>query len=76
MCGVTGNLFNTVRGNSSTDNYLSYLVAKTLRCNDGNFIADSLVGLEVQGELWVVSFDNDLCGLLNGLRSDSTHDCG
>ena len=37
-----------------------YLVAKTLRGNDGNFIANSLIGLEVDGELGVVSFDDDL----------------
>lgn len=35
------------------------LVAKTLRGNDGDFIAYSLVGLEVERELGVVSFDDD-----------------
>jgi len=52
------------------------LVAKTLRGNDGNFIADSLVCLEIEGQLGVVSLDDDLGGLLNGLGSDATHDCG
>ena len=33
---------------------LSYLVAKALGGNDGNFIANTLVGLEVERELWVV----------------------
>jgi hypothetical protein len=54
----------------------SYLVAKTLRSNDGNLIADSLVGLEIESQLGVVSLDNDLCGLLNGLGTNATHDCG
>ena len=55
---------------------LSYLVAKTLRCNDGNFIADSLVGLEVEGQLGIVSLNDDLGGLLDGLGTNATHDCG
>ena len=44
-----------------------YLVAETLGGDDGDFIADALVGFEVEGEFWVVTFDNDLCGLLDGL---------
>lgn len=36
------------------------LVTKTLRSNDGDLIADTLVGLEVEGEFGVVPFDNDL----------------
>lgn len=43
------------------------LVAKTLGGDDGDFIADALVGLEVQGELRVVTLNDDLGGLLNGL---------
>lgn len=35
--------------------WMTNLVAKTLGGNDGNFIADTLVGLEVEGELWVVT---------------------
>jgi hypothetical protein len=31
------------------------LVAEALGGNDGNFIADTLIGLEVEGELWVVT---------------------
>ena len=50
-----------------------YLVAQALRRNDSDFITDTLVGLEVKGELWVVSLDDDLCGLLHGLGSDATH---
>ena len=33
----------------------AHLVAKTLRGNDGDLIADTLVGLEVEGELGVVT---------------------
>ena len=43
------------------------LVAQALGGYDGNFIADSLVGLEVEGEFGIVSFDDDLCGLLDRL---------
>jgi hypothetical protein len=54
----------------------SCLVAETLGCNDSNLIADSLVGLEVESQLWVVSLNDDLGGLLNGLSTNATHDCG
>jgi len=54
----------------------SYLVAKTLGSNDGNLIANSLVGLEVESQLWVVSLDDDLCGLLDCLCANATHVCG
>jgi hypothetical protein len=36
------------------------LVAEALGGDDSNFIADTLVGLEVEGELWVVTPAN--CG--------------
>lgn len=36
------------------------LVTKTLRSNDGDLIANTLVGLEVEGEFGVVPFDDDL----------------
>ena len=45
----------------------TYLVPQPLGGNDGNLIADALVGLEVEGELRVVSLNDDLCGLLDGL---------
>jgi hypothetical protein len=45
----------------------AYLVAKTLGGNDGDLIAYPLVCLEVEGELWVVSLDDDFGGLLDGL---------
>jgi hypothetical protein len=47
----------------------AYLVAKTLRGNDGDFIADALVGLEVECELGVVALDDDFGGLLHGLAT-------
>jgi len=52
------------------------LVAKTLRRNDGDLVANSLVGLEVESQLRVVSLDDDLCGLLDGLGTNATHVCG
>lgn len=48
----------------------THLVAKTLRGNDGDFIADSLVGLKVESELGVVSLNDDLGRLLDGLDCD------
>jgi hypothetical protein len=43
------------------------LVAETLRGNDGDLIAKALVGLEVESQLGVVTLDDDLGGLLDGL---------
>jgi len=54
----------------------AYLVPQSLASDDSNFVAYSLVGLEVESELWVVSLDNDLGGLLDCLRSNATHLCG
>jgi len=53
------------------------LVAKTLGGDDGDLIADPLVGLEVERELGVVTLNDDLGGLLDGLCADATHfgDC-
>jgi hypothetical protein len=45
----------------------SHLVAKTLGGNDGDLIADALVGLEVEGQLGVVTLDDDLSGALDCL---------
>lgn len=49
------------------------LVAEALGSNDGDLIADALVGLEVQGELGVVPLNDDLGGLLDSLGADATH---
>lgn len=51
----------------------SNLVAKALGSDDGDLIADALVGLEVEGELGVVPLNDDLGGLLDGLGTDATH---
>jgi hypothetical protein len=45
----------------------SYLVAETLGGDDGDLIADSLVGLEVESQLGVVTLNDDLGGLLDSL---------
>ena len=45
-----------------------YLVAETLGGDDGDFIADTFVGLEVEGELRVVAFDDYFGRLLDGLK--------
>jgi hypothetical protein len=57
-------------------NMPSYLVAETLRGNDCNLIADSLVGLEIEGQLGVVSLNDDLGGLFDGLGTNAAHNCG
>jgi hypothetical protein len=44
-----------------------YLVAETLGGDDGDFIADTLVGFEVEGELWVVALDDYFGGFFDGL---------
>lgn len=49
------------------------LVAKTLGGDDGDLIADALVGLEVESQLGVVALDDDLSGPLDGLGTDATH---
>lgn len=51
----------------------TYLVAQTLGSDDSNLIADPLVGLEVQSQLGIVSLNDDLGGLLNGLGTNATH---
>lgn len=50
------------------------LVAQAFACNYRNFIADALVGLEIEGELRIVTLNDDLGGLLYSLCSDATHD--
>lgn len=52
---------------------LTNLVAEALGSNDSDLIADTLVGLEVQGELGVVTLNDDLGGLLDGLGTNATH---
>lgn len=51
----------------------SDLVSETLRGDDGNFIADLLVGVEIESKSWVELLDDDSRGSLGGLRSYFTH---
>ena len=51
----------------------AYLVAEALRGDDGNLIADALVGLKVERQAGVVPLDDDLGGLLDGLGANATH---
>lgn len=48
------------------------LVAQALRRNDSNLIAETLVGLEVERQLGVVTLDDDLRRLLDGLDCDKS----
>jgi hypothetical protein len=41
-----------------------YLVAEALRGNDGNFIADTLVGLEIEGEARIVTPERNVVSIL------------
>ena len=75
--GVTSDLgVELVTGRKSTFSIVTNLVAKTLGSNDGDLITDSLVGLEVEGQLWVVTLNDDLGGLLDSLSANATHFCG
>ena len=48
------------------------LVPQALASDNGNLIANTLVGLEVQGQFWVVTFDYDFCRFFDGLRANAT----
>ena len=50
----------------------AYLVAQALAGDDSDFIADTLVGLEVESQARVVALDDHLSGLLHGLGTDAT----
>lgn len=49
------------------------VAASALKKKLTDLIADALVGLEVEGQLGVVTLDDDLGGPLNGLSTDATH---
>lgn len=53
----------------------SNLVSESLGLDLSNLGGQSLVGLEVQGQLWVVSLDQHLGGSLDCLSSNATLDC-
>lgn len=77
--GVTGNLSTGSQLDDSQEQCSSragkrtHLVAEALGSNNGDLIADTLVGLEVQGELGVVPLNDDLGGLLDSLGANATH---
>ena len=50
----------------------THLVPQTLASNDGDLIANTLIGLEVQGQFWVVTFNYDFGRFLDGLRTNAT----
>jgi hypothetical protein len=50
----------------------SNLVAETLGRDQGDLVADFLVGLEVEGKTGVVLFNQDTGSLLDGFGSDAT----
>ena len=54
----------------------THLVAEALGGNDGDLIADALVGLEVESQLGVVPLNDDLGGLLDSLGTNATHFAG
>lgn len=51
------------------------LVSETLRGDDGNLIADSLVRFEVESELWVIPLNDHLGGLFDGLHDTKVGQC-
>lgn len=54
-------------GGAGIELSFSYLVAKTFRSDNGDFVADTLVGFKVESELWIVTFDDYFCGFFDGL---------
>eukprot|EP00970_Alexandrium_tamarense_P004561 scaffold766_cov210-Alexandrium_tamarense.AAC.10 len=49
----------------------SNLVAHAFGGGDGDFVNDTLVGVEVEGEAGVVLLDDGTCGFLDGFGADS-----
>jgi hypothetical protein len=80
VSGVTGDLWKLLSELCALPSegcvVCSHLVAQTLGGNDGNLIADALVGLEVESQLGVVTLNDDLGGLLDSLGTNATHFCG
>ena len=66
-------LLNSCPAREKACRVCSYLVAQTLGGNDGDLIADALVGLEVESETRVVALNDDLGRLLDSLSPDATH---
>ena len=53
----------------------THLIPETLASNDSDFIANTLVGLEVQSQFWIIAFDYDFGGFLDGLCANATLCC-
>lgn len=49
----------------------SNLVAHAFGGGDGDFVNDTLVGVEVEGEAGVILLDDGTCGFLDGFGADS-----
>lgn len=50
----------------------SDLVSQSLGLDGGDLITQSFVALEVQSQLWIVTFNQSLGSTLDGLSSNST----
>ena len=80
MGGVAGNLVEDIQpwvvkehcGAQQGMKPETHLVPQTLAGNDGNLIANTLVGLEVQGQFRVVTFNYDFGRFLDCLRANAT----
>lgn len=48
------------------------LVSQSLGLDSSDLITESLVGLEIQSKLWIVTLNQGLGGTLDGLSSNST----
>lgn len=47
-------------------------IAQRFAGNDSNFLAYPLIRMKIQSKTWIVFLDNELCGLFDRLRSDTT----
>ena len=78
MGGVTSDLVTETLGSNDSDlcDALAFPRSPASTWHP-HLIADPLVGLEVERELGVVTLNDDLGGLLDGLCADATHfgDC-
>ena len=50
-----------------------YLVTERLGGDEGNFLNDPLVGVEVKGQLCVIFFNDHTSCLLHGFGPDTSH---
>ena len=53
----------------------THLISETFTSNDGDLIANTLVGLEVQSQFWIITFDYDFGRFLDGLCANATLCC-